>query len=504
MFSLFNRILNGVSTKGSQRRQSSAHRNRLQLERLEDRVVFASTVSVPAAVSMSEGDSYLVPIIRTGDLSKPLTVNYAFTSESAGSNDVYRAKGYSGTVTLKPGIKTLTLSPVTSVDDQIDEYDERFHLSISLPGGSPATLGNSGTWLKIMDNDPAPKVSIAPAESARNEGAGSAYFRVSLDAPSEKDVVAYFEGKSFGTFQWGQDAFFADFPGSTTGSVRFSPRETVEDIRVTIKDDKIVEPNEAVKVSLTYGTNAGIRQKQAQVTIIDNDVPTVVIDDAGSINEGNTAGAKANFKVRVVEAMERAVKVKYWTVAGDANNATDYVSKSGTLTFGGNPGSAVSPRQQSVSVELRADTIKEATAENFFLRVGPIDSTINNRLIVPKTPGKATIVDDDAPKTKTQVGTPAPISAIPTPENGLGVVLYRWAAASNASYYEIELWKDNSKFHSLGSSKGNVTSYSPMYTEWLTEGVYYWRVRAIAADGTEGAWSSEHRFVMPKEYASSR
>ena len=502
MFRLFNRFAKGVSKRTSGRRQSpSRKRSGLGFESLENRVVFSSTVSVPTAVRFSEGASYQVPITRTGDLSKPVTLNYTFAASSASFQDFSRAKGLSGTVTLNPGIKTFTLSPVTAVDDKIDEDDERFYLRISLAAGSPATIGNNSTSLAIKDNDAPPNVSITALVSSKNEDGGNAYFRVSLDAPSEKSVTVKVQGQSHLTFDWGRDAFFADYPGNSAFYLSIPPKQMTQDIKVALRDDKIIEPDELVQVSLTSGTNiSGFGAVKAMVTIKDNDIPTVIVDDAGSINEGNAAGAKANFKVRVVEQMERAVKVNYQTVDGDANSVKDYVGTSGTLSFGGSLFSNSTTSPQTVSVPLRADTIKEPTAENFFLRVGPFDTTSQSRLTLPKTSGKATILDDDAPP-KTQVGTPAPISAVPTPENGLGMVLYRWAAASNARYYEIELWKENSRFRSSGRT-GNVTSYSPMYTEWLTEGVYYWRVRALAADYTEGAWSDEHRFVMPKESAA--
>lgn len=91
MFRLFNRFAKSVSKRTSGRRQSpSRKRSGLGFESLENRVVFSSTVSVPAAVRFSEGASYQVPITRTGDLSKPVTLNYTFAASSASFQDFSR------------------------------------------------------------------------------------------------------------------------------------------------------------------------------------------------------------------------------------------------------------------------------------------------------------------------------------------------------------------------------------------------------------------------------
>lgn len=191
------------------------------------------------------------------------------------------------------------------MDDKIDEDDERFYLRISLAAGSPATIGNNSTSLAIKDNDAPPNVSITALVSSKNEDGGNAYFRVSLDAPSEKSVTVKVQGQSHLTFDWGRDAFFADYPGNSAFYLSIPPKQMTQDIKVALRDDKIIEPDELVQVSLTSGTNiSGFGAVKAMVTIKDNDIPTVIVDDAGSINEGNAAGAKANFKVRVVEPME--------------------------------------------------------------------------------------------------------------------------------------------------------------------------------------------------------
>lgn len=512
MFRLFNRAAKNCSQAASRRRRVKSVRRGLGFEKLDERVVFSSTVSVPAVVSLNEGASYKVPISRSGDLSQPLTLNYSFMTATADSRDISRSSGYSSTVTLKPGVKTFTLSAIQAVDDKVDEYDEKFYLKISLANGSKATIANAWTEMTIKDNDAAPNVSITPLNSTRSENSGTAYYRINLDAPSEKTVSVGFEGKSLGTLKWGQDVYFAKDPHNTSGQVVIPRGQTYVDIPVGIKDDNIIEPGEVARVSLKTGMNvSGFGQVNADVTIQDNDIPTLIVEDAGSITEGNSPGAKAHFKVRVQEPMERSVVVKYWTAAGDANSSTDYVSKSGTLTFGGDPRFTVQPSQQTVSVALRADKVAESTAENFFLGIGPVDSKAANRLYLPRTYGRATIVDDDAAP-RTQVGTPAPISATPTPENGFGMVLYRWAAASNAYRYEISLRKENSFFGEFYDTEDSFdfsgkpitkTSFSPIYTSWLDEGTYFWKVRAVASDGTTGAWSAEQRFVIPREYAAN-
>src|SRR5690349_16479422 len=103
MFHFSNRRQKSKSTKTSARRRSVS--KSLQIEQLENRVVYStSAVSVPAAATIVEGDSYKVPITRNGDLSKPVTLKYSFFTETATNQDISRGT-YSNTVTLKPGIQ---------------------------------------------------------------------------------------------------------------------------------------------------------------------------------------------------------------------------------------------------------------------------------------------------------------------------------------------------------------------------------------------------------------
>ena len=70
----------------------------------------------------------------------------------------------------------------------------------------------------------------------------------------------------------------------------------------------------------------------------------------------------ANFRVTLTPASTGAVTVRYATVNGTAQAGSDYVAKSGSLSF------SAGQRVQTVSVVVRGDWVKEGN-ETFFVNL---------------------------------------------------------------------------------------------------------------------------------------
>ena len=78
------------------------------------------------SVLETEGQAF-VPIVRTGDLSGPVTIEYGITDDTATSGQDYVAK--TGTVTMQPGQSRITV-PVDILNDVQAEDTEAFVFSI--------------------------------------------------------------------------------------------------------------------------------------------------------------------------------------------------------------------------------------------------------------------------------------------------------------------------------------------------------------------------------------
>ena len=131
-------------------------------------------VSIGPALG-DEGDSgssawtFVVTLARATD--KPVTVNYATSDGTATAGQDYTAVN-NGSVTILAGETTAELD-VSVTGDEIDEHNEIFNVTISLPSDTTAAAITGGATTAaagtILDDDPA-VVTVAPMKSQVTEG----------------------------------------------------------------------------------------------------------------------------------------------------------------------------------------------------------------------------------------------------------------------------------------------------------------------------------------------
>jgi hypothetical protein len=157
--------------------------------------------------------------------------------------------------------------------------------------------------------------------------------------------------------------------------------------RVPIVDDSVVEGEETVQIALSDpsgGATIG-DTSAAEVHIVDNDLPTLTIDDV-RVTEGASGTSQASFVVQLSAAGPQPVSVVYQTVDGTALAASDYQPVGPTtITFA--PGEMA----KTIAVLVDGDTLDEAD-ETFAVELsGAVGVTIASAR------GTATIVNDDDP-----------------------------------------------------------------------------------------------------------
>ena len=207
--------------------------------------------------SASEGEKAEFTVTLSRASERTVTVDFATASGTAEAGSDFR--GGTGTVTFPAG-QTRRRIAVSTVDDDIEEPDERFTVTLRNPDG--ATLGDDLGEGTIRDDDDGsgprslPTLSIADAGTV-TEGE-KAEFQVTLSRASGRTVTVDFATAA------GTAEADADFRGGT-GTVTFAAGETTRRIAVSTVDDDVEEPDERFTVTLrnpdgaTLGDDLGER-----------------------------------------------------------------------------------------------------------------------------------------------------------------------------------------------------------------------------------------------------
>ena len=152
--------------------------------------------------------------------------------------------------------------------------------------------------------------------------------------------------------------------------------------------------------------------------------------------------------------------------------------------------------QESIQVTLPAD-------DTYYWRVIACDEAGNWIELYQSYPSKCFVIDTQAPIT--------PI--LSSPSSGTRInqnPTLRWAEVSDAEWYDIEISTSSTNFVDpeflvesvrLHKDHPSALAYSPSII--LSEGIYFWRVRAIDKAGNIGDWSDPdpnpiHYFIIDK------
>ncbi len=182
----------------------------------------------------------------------------------------------------------------------------------------------------------------------------------------------------------GTAAAGADYIGAA-GTADFAAGQTTKTVAVTVNGDAAVEANETFSVNLSAASGATIADGSGAGTIVNDDGPTLAINDA-LVTEGNSGTIAANFTITRSGGSTGSASVSWATANGTAVAGGDYVAvASAPVTF------AAGETTKTVSVDVKGDTTGEAN-ETFTVKLtAPTGATVSDDT------GVGTIVDDDSP-----------------------------------------------------------------------------------------------------------
>ncbi|BCM94519.1 anti-sigma-I factor RsgI2 (plasmid) [Abditibacteriota bacterium] len=210
-----------------------------------------------------------------------------------------------------------------------------------------------------------------------NSGTTNATFTVTL-VPSSAQTVTVNYATTADSATAGSDFT------SKSGTLTFAPGVTTQTITVPVLGDTTIESNDTFTVNLSSPINATIADSEGVCTIINDDLPTLAINDV-SLSEGNSGTTNATFTVTMNSAFFQPVTVNYATAAGTATANTDYTTSNGTVTFG------IGTTTQLVTIAVIGDTTIE-NDETFTIKL----SSASNATIADAQ-GLCTILNDDFP-----------------------------------------------------------------------------------------------------------
>ena len=309
-----------------------------------------------------------------------VTVQYMTVAGSATAGEDFTAT--SGTLTIAAG-DTEGMVPVAIVNDDVQEDDESFSLTLASP--TNATIETASAMGTINANDvppPLPSLSVSAEPMVEGE---DVMFTVELSAAATGEVTFSYE-ISIEADDTANTDDFTDFMGGS-GTMTIAAGDTEATVPVATADDNLDETSESFTLTLSSVTGATPATVSAKGEITDNDLVSVSVSAGDPVVEGETA----MFTVSLSAATDEAVTVSVATSIEDGvDTATqaDFTAASEMVTI------AAGDTEMTVSVATVNDSEEEAVVpETFTLTL----SAPSNAVLGDMSSAKGSIIDNEAP-----------------------------------------------------------------------------------------------------------
>ncbi|MCB8942758.1 MAG: protein kinase [Ardenticatenaceae bacterium] len=334
------------------------------------------SLGVEAAVVDEGSGTVAVTVTVAGVSSSPITVQYATADDTAVAGVDYTAVT-TATFTWNSGDTTARFINVPISSDGVNEYDETFFANIFNP--TNANILDNQATVTIVDDD-LPTVTITDTTIVEGTGGTTtAVLFVTITGINSSPVTVNYatadDTANAGSDYTAQSGLFTWTSGDTTSRV----------INIPITTDSISELDETLFLNLTNPANATTSGSPATITITNDDIPTLAVQDV-LINEGTGGTTTAVVSVAMTGVSASPVSVQYNTADDTATAGVDYTAvATNTLNWAGGDGTA-----KTFNVTLSPDAIYELD-ETFFANIfNATNATITDNQ------GVVTIVNDEA------------------------------------------------------------------------------------------------------------
>jgi large repetitive protein len=269
------------------------------------------------------------------------SVHYATANASATAGSDYTTT--TGTASLTNGGCRCAKVNVPILGDTMTEGTETFTVNLSAPtNGTIVDAQGVGT---IYDNEGPPSFVVTDVSGA--EGGGSLSLSVLLTNANGSSVNVDY-ATADGTALAGSDYT------AKSGTLTFTPGQTLKTVAVTMLDDALAEDDETFSLNLSNATGGIAIADAAGLGTIQNDDadPTVSVSNAAVV-EGDTGTTTLSLPVTLSGPSGREVDVDYATSDGTANAGSDYTATCGTLVF------AVGETSKQIHITVAGDYADE-------------------------------------------------------------------------------------------------------------------------------------------------
>ena len=173
---------------------------------------------------------------------------------------------------------------------------------------------------------------------------------------------------------------------SVSGTLTFAAGQLTRSVSIPILDDQIFEgPSETFNFTLSNPSGASLEAlSTAVITIGDTEQRPTIFASGLNAAEGNSGTKTFSLPFTLTNASAEQVSIDYTTVNGSATAGTDYVAKSGVLTFA--PGTSTA----SLDITVNGDTTIESDETFLVTLTNPVNAFSSSSQL------QVTIANDDS------------------------------------------------------------------------------------------------------------
>jgi subtilisin-like proprotein convertase family protein len=231
------------------------------------------------------GNLAFVRFMRLGSLATDLTVNYSLSGTATPGIDY---EPMSGSIVIPKGDNDFDLSLKAAIDDDLVELEETAILSVTPDANykikENVNDGYGSITTTIWDNDGKPTVSIVATDNSASESGDRGQFTITRTGSTANPLTVDYWQETV----WQPRAKNSIDYESLPGQIVIPAGASSVTIDLVPIDDSETEPKELARLWIKKNAQYAISSNEgAEVTIIDNDNPTVEWQRQSEISTAN-------------------------------------------------------------------------------------------------------------------------------------------------------------------------------------------------------------------------